>query len=542
MNRRGLTTLLGVVVFLLPLANFSVAASSSTPLVISEVMTGGKYESDAEDGQIEFIEIHNQTADELDITGWKVQYFAAARLDVTDPTSTPTSDREIVLDGKIEGFGYVLLGHHGKIADADVYFGEGDTSTSGWLAKTGGHVRIINSTATEVIDRVGWGGSGTKQPETQPITAPDAGSSIQRLSDPNTSDLLVDTDDNSLDFVVLPEPTPIGGALITEAEEPPTDEEPGSPTDPESEEAQQYYGLVITELLPDPGSPKLDSADEFVELYNPQPFEVNLKDYVLYTGSTTSTYKYVLPDGTLQPGEYKAFYSSGSKLTLVNSTGYAWLTTPDGTLISETSWYAEIGTEKSWALIDDQWQVTNVLTPSAANVAAVGNGYGGVEEEDSVLAACPEGKYRNPSTNRCKNVEAEEASLVACKPGQQRNPETNRCRSVLAASKTLTPCKVGQERNPLTNRCRNIAGVGVELKDCQAGYQRNPETNRCRKAQATLAKTQVKPDSNSEFISGLNYGVLGLVSFAAVGYGGYEYRHDFLNTWQKLRKRFIKTG
>lgn len=528
MLRRVTTALILGAYLGLPLANPQKALTIAEldHVLITEIKLGGDSSPNKE-----FVEIFNDGDTPVDIEGWTLEYaktsFSSENCNSYSwktKAATVSQVNAETLSGSLDPAEFLVI---------DISLNDGIS----------GSVHLVSGAADAFVvhDQVGWGEDSPCFAGDNPAQVPLKNNSITRTFDANGHP--INSVDNGADFSLTESPSP-GTDRCLEIDCYEVEQEPETPGESEStpEEPQQYYNLVITELLPDPASPKLDSADEFVELYNPQPFEVNLKDYVLYTGSTTSTYKYLLPDVSLQSGEYRAFYSVDSKLALVNSTGYAWLTAPDGVLLSETNWYTEIGTEKSWALIDNQWQVTNVLTPSAANVAVVDNVLGGVQEEDSVLAACPEGKYRNPSTNRCKNIEDEETSLVACKPEQERNPETNRCRSVLAASKTLTPCKVGQERNPLTNRCRNIAGINVELKDCQEGYERNSETNRCRKTQATLAKTQVKPDSNSEFISGLNYGVLGLVSFAAVGYGGYEYRHDFLNTWQKLRKRFIKTS
>jgi hypothetical protein len=82
------------------------------------------------------------------------------------------------------------------------------------------------------------------------------------------------------------------------------------------------------------------------------------------------------------------------------------------------------------------------------------------------LKPCPPGKQRNPLTNRCINVKATTTTIrnaplphtpLVIAP-ETHNKTVNKMTTVKKATtvKTLTPCPEGKERNPLTNRCINI--------------------------------------------------------------------------------------
>ena len=146
----------------------------------------------------------------------------------------------------------------------------------------------------------------------------------------------------------------------------------------------------------------------------------------------------------------------------------------------------------------------------------------------NLVLRCPEGKERNPKTNRCINK---------CPEGKERNPKTKLCikvckdgysrdadfkckqnktqkkKPILEETKTdsmvdlyKTPeriinknknktkkkkeCKEGKERNPKTNRCINKCPEGKErnpktkhcIKVCKDGYSRNDDF-KCKKNQ-----------------------------------------------------------
>ena len=103
----------------------------------------------------------------------------------------------------------------------------------------------------------------------------------------------------------------------------------------------------------------------------------------------------------------------------------------------------------------ENWVQTYNPTPGAANVY-------------QQFKTCPAGKVINLDTGNCVNETRLTTTLPACPEGKYRNPLTNRCRAyATAASATLKPCAEGYERNPATNRCRKIvenSGEDYEIK------------------------------------------------------------------------------
>ena len=294
--------------------------------------------------------------------------------------------------------------------------------------------------------------------------------------------------------------------------------------------------IQLTELLPNISG--VDTGKEFIEFYNPFDETISLSGYTLFVGKNFEK-SYTLSDVTIPPRSYITLSDTQLGFTLVNTSSGVRLVAPAGNVASET-FYNTPKDDWSWALIDDTWQYTNVLTPGKANIATVeseepGKGAGAV----ATLSPCPSGKYRNPLTNRCRNIETDVAVLASCGPDQYRNPETNRCRKISTAASSLTPCQAGYERNPATNRCRKATTATSELTPCKIGYERNPETNRCRKIiastanpAATVAKTNAGSDNQSA--KTLQFWTMGLLGAGVVSYGVYEWRREIAGAFKKV--------
>lgn len=125
---------------------------------------------------------------------------------------------------------------------------------------------------------------------------------------------------------------------------------------------------MINELSPNPKSPQTDSADEFIELYNPNDKTFDLTGFSLETGASR-TYKKKFADGTkLAPKSFTAFYSSGTNLSLSNTNGQAKLIDPFDNVISKSKEYSNAKDGQAWALANNDWYWTNQPTPNAANV------------------------------------------------------------------------------------------------------------------------------------------------------------------------------
>ena len=533
-------------------------------LLINEIQTGGLDKSDPsitplpEDGRIEFIELYNQGAAELDITGWKLQYFAATRDDVIDTSSVPTGNREVILDGTVANDSVILVSYQDFLPEADYYFTA--STSSGWLAQSGGHLRIIDAEGT-LVDTVGWGSA--KQPETSAAVKPSAGTSIERALECDTS-LPIDTNDNFYDFIENELPTP-GEKSQTHHET--CEQIPGEDLPP-TEPQPSCEGIVLSELLPN--AVGADNDKEFIEIHNPTNESIVLTGCGLRLNEDGKTF--MLPNDTIEAGTYRAFYDTETGITLPNAAGgTVWIITPN----EEWSvvYPPDMKEGQTWALIGDVWKTTLKPTPGAANQLVLptpptppapptSNDSGLtpcaanqernpdtnrcrlIRATTSSLTPCRADQERNPATNRCKAVRSATTSLIPCRIGQTRSSQTNRCRAVVSTASALTPCKSGQTRNPATNRCRSSAATNT-LKPCATNQIRNPETNRCKldaSSSNTLGVTDVKDVATGPVASNPRWWLAGAAVLAATGYGAYEWRQEIKTRFGRLKDRFTSSA
>ncbi len=151
-------------------------------------------------------------------------------------------------------------------------------------------------------------------------------------------------------------PTPGAGNIYTQV--------PGTAG---ADDSTDYPAVELSELLPDPAAPLTDAADEFIEIYNPNPVAVNLEGYVLKTGHDL-TGKYVIKGVTIPAGGYVALKSSTTKLALANDGSSVALYTPNGSQLGATVIYGKAKTGDSWAQFDTGWDWTSAPTPGAINI------------------------------------------------------------------------------------------------------------------------------------------------------------------------------
>lgn len=321
--------ILGLFVGLTPVRSAALGAGG---LVFSEIQTGSSSSASQE-----FIELYNAGPSPVVLTGWQVQYNSASNTNWDKPT------RKFGLNGTLQPHGYYLLGSSGYAAV------KSNMTFSSTLAGGGGHLRLVNGTVPE--DLLGWGTASS--PLVAAAEAPPGGQSLNRLLGPDGKPL--SPTDNQTDYYVSNRPSP---------------GEANSPVISQSAVSGSATGLEISELLPNPASPITDAAGEFVELYNSGTGAIPLAGYKLTSGSN-DTYKYVLPDMTVNAGQYIVLYSAKTHLTLSNTAGRVRLYDPAGGLADETGIYDKAGDNQSWIFADNSWQWTAKPTPGAANILLI---------------------------------------------------------------------------------------------------------------------------------------------------------------------------
>ncbi len=272
----------------------------------------------------------------------------------------------------------------------------------------------------------------------------------------------------------------------------------------------------------------------------------DMSEYVLRTSnsstSRTTSNTFYLEDYPVVEGYITVNVTEkNDRVALTNSGGYIWLEDVyglqryDGTMTHYTGFS---GKEQgySWMLDDDGvWRWSTTPSPYSDNI---------VTAPVMPVTVCPEGKYLNPDTNRCRTLEEAVNALAACPEGQYRNPATNRCRQLATTASTLQPCGEGQERNPATNRCRSVVSAVAELTPCKEGQERNPETNRCRKisgvSTAASGTGQLVEAAKEGGWSIWTWSLVAVGVTGAVGYGIYEWRHELLGFGQRIAAKFGK--
>ncbi len=316
-------------------ANSSVVfAISPSSIVISAVQT-----ESATSASEEYITVHNSGSSLIDVTGWRLQYFAATVANFTSPTRT------ITLSGTLAPGTDLSVSSTGYAAQSSTIF------FAATLSATGGHIRLVSGTTpNEVVhDLVGWGTA--QHPEQAAVDVVARGTAYRRNL---TNGQPVDTDNNHDDFTVPP-------IVIQPAPSPqPITPQPATNTNP------TYAGLTITELLPDPAAPLTDANDEFIELFNDSSVAIDLAGATLQTGNS-NTYSYKLT-GTMGAYAHLLLYSSQTKLTLSNAGGRSQIIDAAGTVIDETATYTAAPTGSSWQLFNNEWSWSNSVTAGAANI------------------------------------------------------------------------------------------------------------------------------------------------------------------------------
>ena len=322
---------------------------------------------------------------------------------------------------------------------------------------------------------------------------------------------------------------------------------------------QKPCHLEISEISSQPN----DNGKEYIEFYNAstenallEQCKVRINDGVEKVVGSTA----LAPQAhSLMAFASGAIRNSAGVITLINSDNieseYSYQETSPGEVVNfESGKYIGV--------------ISNHPTPNASNIESdiVPQQNTVTSESPDSPSACPEGKYRNPDTNRCKNIETASSELTPCASDQIRSSETNRCKKInTAAGSSLTPCQPDQVRNTSTNRCKKISSTGASLTPCQPDQIRNPTTNRCKKAGAEdgslkpCAENQERnPDTNRcrKVATDVDGTVLGAAASPAstanssyklpaavasitalFGYAAYEYRSDIGRRIASIREK-----
>ncbi|MCC7543456.1 lamin tail domain-containing protein [bacterium] len=314
----------------MPLQSFAVGSPS---LVIREVYLGSPI--DATD---EYVVIHNNSNDVVDLQGVELEYKSATgkswtrKAFVADPLS--------------------LSGH------SDALFAtkrDRQVAMSDGLAQAGGNLHVTVNGA--VIDRLAWGTGDS--PEGVSISAPKAGIALERECSDDDG-VCVDSDNNSQDFSekLVDASASQGNVPVNN---PTGTGQPGKGS--VDSVVIEDYAIEITELLPDPTSPQTDAKDEFIEIYNAGSGTATLTGWKLSDGK----HSFSLDSVNLGAGEYRALYSRDTKLSLNNDGDQILLLRPSGETEFITPNYGKAKTATSFGATETGWGWLESASPGSVN-------------------------------------------------------------------------------------------------------------------------------------------------------------------------------
>ncbi|MDP4038750.1 MAG: lamin tail domain-containing protein [bacterium] len=340
-----------------------IAYAAESGILFSEVSMGSS--TNASD---EFIELFNSSGSDIDLSGWQISYKSA--------TGTTWYKKAVIENGK------VLAPNSYYLAATLV---EADTKMSSGLSQTGGNIRITD-TKGNIADQLAWG-NGDK-PLIQSALAPIAGESLQRIY--NTNGLgLQNTVNNFNDFEISSLPTP----------DKPPQFNPNNENEDQLSNNNTYPNLMITEIFPDPASPQTDSNDEFIEIYNPNNFDVNLKSWSLRDNSNNI---YAFADQIIGANLYLVISSKDTSISLNNDGDIISLFNPLGQAVDQTADYGKAEEGLSWGLTTQGWGWTVAPTPGTTNSALY------VKGEESANSAKTSSKKKAKSIGSKKSKIASE--------------------------------------------------------------------------------------------------------------------------------------
>ncbi|MCZ2120754.1 MAG: lamin tail domain-containing protein, partial [Anaerolineales bacterium] len=131
---------------------------------------------------------------------------------------------------------------------------------------------------------------------------------------------------------------------------------------------------VINEFLPRPGfdwnqDGKIDVFDEFIEIKNLGPVNINLKDWKLDDAENSGSSPFVLPDLTLKPGERAVFYGLKTNILLSDGGDAVRLLNPKNVVYDSYTYPIVKIKDQAWCRYPDgrDWHADCVPTPNEKN-------------------------------------------------------------------------------------------------------------------------------------------------------------------------------
>jgi hypothetical protein len=338
-------------------------ADDSAGLVISQVQVSGP--AGAND---EFIELHNPTAEAVNLAGWSLQYKTASG-------PFPLAAKKNLPEVELAPGKYYLIAHVDYAGSVEADLRHSAFSLSGSAAGATIFISqdidaVTGEDDPDVVDRLAYGNGAGNAPEGGSAALPESGKALLRTAD---------SGDNAADFEMR-DPAPRNFAFIPPAPSPsptptpvPAPAPAPSPTPaptpvPAPPPPPHPAGVVISEIMANPEG--TDAGEEWIELFNSSSAAINLKDWILDDSSVNGNLgssAYVMPDVIVQPGSHAAMAIPEGKFSLNNSSADAVrLFWADKVLAAELSYSGPVKEDQTWCLIGAAYKWCQP-TPNSAN-------------------------------------------------------------------------------------------------------------------------------------------------------------------------------
>lgn len=323
----------------------SILFAAEKDVAINEVAWMGTQES-AND---EWLELKNQTDQEIDLTGWGLKAADGAP--------------SIMLQGKIAAQGFFLLE---RTSEATLPDQTADQVYVGSLANSG-EVLELRDASNALVDQIdaaaGWPAGDNEKKLTMErkadgnwqASAVAGGTPKAANSEPSAAESASSNQETASSTANQTTGNNNQAASNDQASQPATDNNSQTNYDSSSE-------VFISEILPNPkGS---DASGEFIELFNSSVRTVRLAGWRLAAGKK----KYEFKEEAIRSGEYLVLTKSRTKLTLGNAQGEVGLWRPGETAAWQKVSYPAAPEAES--LVKNEggvWQWTTAVTPGQAN-------------------------------------------------------------------------------------------------------------------------------------------------------------------------------
>lgn len=272
------------------------ARAVSTSVVISEVFGGGGNSGAA--WRNDYVELFNTSGQAIDLTGWQVQYWSAAK-----PAGSPASSHT-TLTGTVAPGAHFLVQEGGGVNESAAPLPTPDSAGTIAMSGSGAQVAILDPSGS-VIDRLGWGDAVVAESSPAPATT-NATSSTRTQP-------CFDTDRNAIDFASLaptPENSATAAPIDCSKQTPPPDSVVATITEIQGE---SHLSPLLGKAVSDVNGIVVatDRAGFWMESAKPDATDATSEGLYVYTKSTPSvlTGDAVSVDGAVS--EFRAGGPSG---------------------------------------------------------------------------------------------------------------------------------------------------------------------------------------------------------------------------------------